>query len=117
MIIDILSQPEISPALLKKLAGPRAYERGVDYYNNGHVEELTIDGDKVWAEVSGTEDYRVDLVYNQRGLTGGCDCPASEGIDFCKHCVAASLALKAELQNQAKQRSSEKTSEAKCKTG
>lgn len=108
MIIDILSQPEISPALLKKLAGPRAYERGVDYYNNGHVEELTIDGDKVWAEVSGTEDYRVDLVYNQRGLTGGCDCPASEGIDFCKHCVAAALALKAELQNQAKKRSTEK---------
>ena len=85
----------------------------MDYDNNGHVDELTIDGDKVWAEVSGTEDYRVDLVYNQRGLMGGCDCPASEGIDFCNHCVAASLALKAELQNDIDC----KTSDEKCKTG
>jgi len=28
-------------------------------------------------------------------VKGGCDCPASEGFDVCKHCVAVALAVEA----------------------
>ena len=96
------SYPEITKNILIKLAGQQACERGMDYFDNGHVEKLRIDGEQVLAEVVGAQDYKVQLVYNQRGLSGVCDCPASEGVDFCKHCVAAALALKAQLQSRKK---------------
>ena len=35
--------------------------RGYDYYKNGAVDELDADGDVIRAEVSGTEDYEVEI--------------------------------------------------------
>ena len=101
--------PEITPALLTKLAGPKACEKGIVYYESGAVAALVIAGQRVTAEVTGSEHYRVELVYNQRGLGGGCDCPASEGIDFCKHCVAVALTLKEEIEVQGRKTAGSKT--------
>lgn len=92
------NRPDITESLLVKLAGIRAYERGADYFDEGRVGELFIQDDTISAEVDGTESYQVSLIYTQRGLSGACDCPASEGIDFCKHCVATALALKAQYR-------------------
>lgn len=58
-------------------------------------------GATISAEVEGSELYHVALKLTKRGLTGGCNCPASEGIDFCKHCVAVALAYRAEHAKQA----------------
>jgi uncharacterized Zn finger protein len=87
----------ISDEALLNLAGPGAYERGCDYYRNGHVFELDIEGTRVIARVSGAHQYRVELWRSGSDLEGGCDCPASENIAFCKHCVAAALALRDHL--------------------
>ncbi|MCW7553333.1 hypothetical protein NX722_11930 [Endozoicomonas gorgoniicola] len=92
-----MDKPEITDALLLDLAGERSFERGEDYYHRGAVEELSIRGGHVTADVQGGEAYVVQLVYNQDGLQGSCDCPASDGVYFCKHCVAAAMVLRDQL--------------------
>ncbi|WP_300273720.1 hypothetical protein [Halomonas sp.] len=85
---------------LVRLAGEAAFERGVAYYRQGQVLGWNRQGNTLTAQVAGSESYRVTLRLNPRGLEGGCDCPASEGIDFCKHCVATALAYRAEQEEQ-----------------
>ena len=81
----------ISEASIKSLGVNGAYERGVTYYNEGRVGELTIDGFRITADVSGTKSYRVTLHHTAKVFEGECDCPASNNFDFCKHCVATAL--------------------------
>ncbi|MGI9278639.1 MAG: hypothetical protein ACR2PX_03295 [Endozoicomonas sp.] len=87
-------RPEITDQQLVKLAGEKAFSRGKDYYQEGRVGDLSIQGQRVGAEVSGSEVYQVNLVYTQSALDGSCNCPASDSIDFCKHCVAAAMVLR-----------------------
>ena len=75
-----MDKPEITDPLLLDIAGERSFERGEDYYHRGAVEELSIRGDHVTVDVQGGEAYVAQLVYNQDGLQGRCDCPASDGV-------------------------------------
>ncbi len=84
----------LTDAELQDLAGPGAFERGCDYYQQGLVGELEIRDGKTLAFVSGTDLYRVEIACGSDGLDGSCTCPASDGIFFCKHCVATALALR-----------------------
>jgi len=79
---------------LLDLAGAGAFERGYDYYRRGLVGDLDIRGGQTLALVSGTDLYRVELNYGFAELDGSCNCPASDGIVFCKHCVATAMALR-----------------------
>lgn len=90
----------ISDSLLKKLAGKAAYEKGVAYFNKGAIQEVYVKGNRILAEVQGSDLYHVTLNHNQRELTGACDCPASDDVDFCKHCVAVALARAKELAHE-----------------
>ncbi|UYG06609.1 SWIM zinc finger family protein [Halomonas sp. M4R1S46] len=85
---------------LVMLAGEAAFGRGVEYYREGMVVGWNRQGATITADVEGSERYRVVLELSKRGLDGGCDCPASEGIDFCKHCVATALAYRADQAEQ-----------------
>ena len=80
---------------LVKLAGQGAYDRGVAYYEEGRVARLSVVGERITARVDGTEAYDVRLRRTPLGFDGACTCPASEGFDFCKHCVAVALAVEA----------------------
>lgn len=91
---------EISESLLIKLAGPGAYERGLGYFEEGRVCSLESSQRKTTAVVNGSQPYRVEIRHTQRQLDGACDCPASDGIDFCKHCVAVALAVRENLVNE-----------------
>jgi len=86
---------------LIEMAGQGAFERGYDYYRQGYVGDLEICGNRIVALVSGTELYRVELLRDGAGLDGSCDCPASDGIVFCKHCVATALELRDQLTDSA----------------
>jgi len=86
---------------LIEMAGQGAFERGYDYYRLGYVGDLEICGNRIVALVSGTELYRVELLHDGDGLDGSCDCPASDGIAFCKHCVATALELRDHLAESA----------------
>ncbi|WOG25613.1 hypothetical protein [Endozoicomonas sp. 8E] len=87
-------KPEITDQQLVKLAGEKAFSRGKGCYQEGRVTDLTIRGQRISASVTGNEVYRVNLVYTQSALDGSCNCPASDGIDFCKHCVAVAMVLR-----------------------
>ncbi|XKE44449.1 hypothetical protein LG302_13870 [Halomonas organivorans] len=92
----------LSDRQLMMLAGEAAFGRGVEYFREGMVVGWNRKGDAITADVEGSERYRVVLELSKRGLDGGCDCPASEGIDFCKHCVAVALAYRADQAEQAR---------------
>jgi uncharacterized Zn finger protein len=77
---------------LRRLAGGRSFERGVDYAAAGQVARLTRSETSVEASVQGTHRYRVELWVKDGELHGRCSCPMGAGGTFCKHCVATSLA-------------------------
>jgi uncharacterized Zn finger protein len=79
---------------LIRLAGKAAFNRGMDYFRGGHVLGLRQNENRITADVEGSEIYRVTLKWTAKQLDGACDCPASEGFDFCKHCVAVALTLR-----------------------
>ena len=82
----------LSESVIATLAGEAAYRRGLEYYNDGRVEQLSINDTQISANVEGQQRYQVSLNHTAKMFDGSCDCPASDNFDFCKHCVAVSLA-------------------------
>lgn len=78
---------------IKRMAGPEAYQQGLDGYEAGWVRRLQVNGSQVRASVQAERLFEVQLSVTDRVLDGACDCARSEGVDFCEHCVAAGLAL------------------------
>lgn len=72
-------------------AGERSYLRGVEYFREGRVKDLTEDRGMVIATVRGNRKYRVKLWGKMNQLHGTCNCPYGEEGNFCKHCVAVGL--------------------------
>ncbi len=87
MLADLLNEK-----LLMELAGGRAFERGEDYFVDGHVVGLKENNDAITARVRGTYYYRVTLRAEEEELASECDCPVGRDNIFCKHCVAVGLA-------------------------
>jgi uncharacterized Zn finger protein len=75
---------------LLQAAGPRSFERGLDYV--AAVEELEFEGAEINAIVTGTYEYDVTIWRERAKLEGQCSCPWSQEGNFCKHCVAVGLA-------------------------
>lgn len=71
-------------------AGPRSFERGLDYVEA--VEELEFEGAEINAIVTGSYEYDVTIWRERAKLEGQCSCPWSQEGNFCKHCVAVGLA-------------------------
>lgn len=92
---------EITDQQLIALAGTGAFYRGKDYFQDGLVDSWQKKGQTITADVQGTELYRVTLTHNSQRFEGSCDCPASEGFDFCKHCVAVAMLYRREANKQA----------------
>lgn len=98
---------EISTSLLKQLAGDAAYQRGAAYAREGRVSDLAKTGSKITATVNGSQAYQVGLRHTKSLLEGSCNCPASGGFDFCKHCVAVAKVYAQDLPQQADAKSTE----------
>jgi len=80
---------------LKDLAGDKAFARGEAYYREGQVVLLSVEPERVLAQVAGTEDYRTKLTGHGEEIDGECSCPAFGEGGFCKHMVAVALAANA----------------------
>jgi uncharacterized Zn finger protein len=83
-------------ATIERLAGPATFERGSALYNDQAILRFqksrnTIKATVQSASAPGVKVYQVTLTIKPISYDGGCDCPASEGFDFCKHCVAVAL--------------------------
>lgn len=71
--------------------------RGLDYYENGAVEELeVIHGNKYYATVRGSEQYAVEIALDTAGniTYQHCNCPYDWG-DVCKHEAAVLYLIRA----------------------
>lgn len=79
------------PDRLLQIAGEKAFKRGQDYADHGHIALLSVNDDGVLAAAFGTDDYTVWLKRSGSGISGHCSCPAYEDAGFCKHMVAAAL--------------------------
>jgi uncharacterized Zn finger protein len=78
--------------VLRSIAGHQSFTRGADYYADGNVLSIEEQNDSFAAKVQGTHLYHVEVWVDADGLAFECDCPMGEDLNFCKHCVAASLA-------------------------
>lgn len=77
---------------LRRIAGVRAYERGVGYFEGGRVGPLAAVDGAIEAEVSGNDVYRSRLWLAGKQLDYSCTCPVGADGAFCKHVVAVGLA-------------------------
>ena len=84
--------PLLDRRTLRRMAGPRSFERGEDYFANGQVGSLVDNEGTVAAKVRGTQPYRVKLWVEGSELEYSCTCPVGNDGAFCKHCVAVGLA-------------------------
>jgi uncharacterized Zn finger protein len=76
---------------IKLAAGPRSFERGLDYLDE--VGDLEITSTAIMATVHGSSEYRVSLTFGGKRLGGACTCPYGQDGFFCKHCVAVGLSV------------------------
>lgn len=80
-----------------KTTGPaKLYNRGLDYFEQDFVEQLTEDApSRFHAVVAGRNDYDVTIRLGEDGtiLSSYCDCPF-ESDSLCKHEVAVCLAIR-----------------------
>lgn len=88
----------ITEASIKRLFRKEIYQRGLKYFQNGQVMNLSYDlNNDVWtAQVIGTTTYyvEIDLKHIKQGkVQVYCDCPAFATYESCKHNVAVLLAI------------------------
>jgi len=84
---------DITESLLIRLAGVRAFWQGLSRYDKGGVQNIVTSGNSTRAIVHDVGSQRVVLRHSHSMIEGECDCEASDGIDFCQHCVAVALCL------------------------
>ena len=70
------------------------FERGVNYRDEGRIQQLDRFDDLVTASVSGSKLYDVTVEFGGRGIDTQCTCPYDGGGD-CKHVVAVLLDIAA----------------------
>jgi uncharacterized Zn finger protein len=73
----------------------QSFERGKRYYNQGNVGSVVRRGRSLIGEVWGSQydPYRVEVTFDDAGITGAfCSCPYDWG-GWCKHIVAVLLTL------------------------
>lgn len=81
----------INEAVIRRLAGPQAYQRGTDYFSHNHVLSCEWCTETLRAVVRGSQEYVVEFTAEDGILDYKCDCSVGGEGAFCKHCVAAAL--------------------------
>ena len=75
------------------MVGDAAFERGARLLAEGRVGDLNVDGERASATLRDSPPRKTTVRRTPRGFDGACDCPESDGFDFCVHCVAVALAF------------------------
>lgn len=78
------AQSRFSIDALRDRVGDTVFVRGETYHRGGQVQILTVETNRVLAQVAGTEDYRTELRGRGRGIGGHCSCRAFRDSGFCE---------------------------------
>jgi hypothetical protein len=76
----------------RSLCTEQSFERGVNYWKQGRIRELDVDGESIRATVRGSRDYDVSIDLKNDGIRTHCSCPYDYAGD-CKHIAAVLLAV------------------------
>lgn len=84
-LFDVLEEDEV-----QECCSPQAYNRGVDYFENGYVRSAEYNSDKTLftAKVRGSHVYAVQVSLENGKVQAACTCLQDA---ICKHIVAAML--------------------------
>lgn len=77
---------------IRSLCTEQSFDRGVDYWQRGRIEELDVDDGSIRATVRGSTDYAVSIDVEREAIRTRCSCPYDYAGD-CKHIVAVLLAV------------------------
>lgn len=61
-----IKPPRFDIEAVRELAGDKVFARAKAYFSAGQVEILSIEPNRVLAQVAGTEDYRTVLTWGGR---------------------------------------------------
>lgn len=88
-----MAKPLITEKAVRALANAKSFARGQEYYREGAVSDVIRRGNRVTAEVAGTELYEVTIVLDDGNVDEAhCTCAYDQG-GYCKHLVAVLLKL------------------------
>lgn len=87
VFIDYPTRKEI-----RGLCTEQSFERGINYWKNGRIQEFDVDGGRIRATVRGSNDYDVSIDVANDAIRTHCSCPYDYAGD-CKHIVAVLLAV------------------------
>ncbi|ADE03681.1 SWIM zinc finger family protein [Haloferax volcanii] len=79
---------------VKNRSTDAVFERGVNYRDEGRIQQLDRFGELVTATISGSKLYDVTVEFGGRSIDARCTCPYDGGGD-CKHVVAVLLDIAA----------------------
>lgn len=85
----------ISQEQLLKMAGQDNFDKGLTLMRSASLSQLSIDQECVRAHIA---NFETQLNYHRLQLTASCTCPASDGFDFCEHCVYLCLHTNKQIQ-------------------
>ena len=81
---------------IRDLCTEQSFQRGLRYFEEGRVKITEASASRIAATVSGTDNYKVEMDLDD--FSAVCSCPYDlEG--YCKHIVAAFLAIDNEQEN------------------
>src|SRR5262245_2285575 len=86
--------PGLSEASIRAHASADSFSRGRSYYDRDAVVDVTQRGNTIQSEVERSQytPYRIQIAFDQSGVTSAtCTCPYDWG-GWCKHIVAVLLA-------------------------
>lgn len=83
-----MSHTVLSAELLERLAGASVYAQALSEQQGCSVQQFSLSARCAEGVVAG---YQVKLNYHHDSAEGACECPASDGFEFCKHCVLLAL--------------------------
>jgi uncharacterized Zn finger protein len=90
-----LDRPRFDVQALRDIVGAKVFARGEAYHRDGQVRILTLEPERVLAQVAGSEDYRTEIRGHGKHFDGECTCRAFDDWGHCKHMVAVVLAANA----------------------
>lgn len=86
-----------------ELFPPHIWQRGRNYYRDGHILDIHYHGNRITAEIEGTDTYTVSVTLDaetNRIEDFSCDCPYGEDGTPCKHLAALLCALEDDADDE-----------------
>lgn len=88
-----MAKPLITEKAIRALVNAKSFARGQEYFRDGAVSDVIRRGNRVTAEVEGSDLYEVTISLGDAGIEEAqCTCPY-DWDGYCKHIVAVLLKL------------------------